>query len=103
MGKPRLIVTSNITGTCIHPVPGGTYPISGIVSKGSKDVLINNKPAATITSNITTTCPMCGNGIIVAGDNTVLINGLPSAVVTSNIILGSGMAATAIKGSDNVL
>lgn len=103
MGKPRLTVLSNISGTCAHPIPPVPIPVVGIITVGSKDVLINNKPAATVTSNVVTTCPICGSGVVVSGDNTVLINGKPSAVVTSNVALGSGTIALALSGSNNVL
>lgn len=103
MGKPKVRVLDNISGVCAHIIPPVANNITGIITSGATSVLINNKPTATVTSNVVTTCPVCGSGIIMAGDNTVLVENKPIAVVTSSIVLGSGSTAIALKGSNNVL
>jgi uncharacterized Zn-binding protein involved in type VI secretion len=101
MGLPAAKMGDQITATDTHiilvPTPGGTvptplpHPFVGIINGGlSSNVLIENKPAATVGSTAMNTPPHIpqggsfqdtpsNQGQIIMGSGTVFINNKPAA------------------------
>ena len=99
MGLPFSGLSDKGIGTCCcHSHPTCRTSI-GTIIKGSSNVLVNGKPAATLTSKVLGSCGHVS--IIINGASKTKTNGLPSARLTSKFA-SSCYTGTIIKGSSNV-
>lgn len=97
MGMPAAVMGDNVLQDIPHchapihppapsptPLPHPPMPLQ-IISNTSTNVMIGNKPAATVTSQtmncIIPSCVPGGPGIVTKGSGTVLINNKPAARV----------------------
>ena len=94
------------------PVPHSPLPLK-ITGSTAMSVLINNRPAATLTSTteicMLPSCVPAGPGVIAQGSSTVFIEGLPAArkgdltAHSTCVAPIPGPAGKIIEGSANVI
>lgn len=80
---------------CCHD---GCIAMSGVITEGSPDTLVNGRPQARLDDEVVGDCGH--TGYITSGSSNYIVNGLPAARV-GDTVGGPCLSGNIITGSDN--